>query len=171
MKTWPKGLQQKLFFMRDHEMTGADGRRLAAATSAYVLVSTRARRIMMPNALDIPMPDNDGLSAIDEILEKIPAEENLSECHTLLAGYSAVDVMGHVNNARYIEWISDCFSIEEHRANHPAWLQINFLNEVLPGETVRMLRGRRQGSQRGWYLTGIHDGSGAKAFEAELHWQ
>lgn len=171
MKTWPKGLQQKLFFMRDHEMTGADGRLLAASTSAYVLVNARARRIVAPAALDIRLPDNSGLSAVDEALEKIAPEADLSECHTLLAGYSSVDVMGHVNNARYVEWISDCFSLAEHSAHRPAWLQINYLSEVMPGEKVVMMRGKRSGCENGWYLTGIHESSGVKAFEAELHWQ
>jgi acyl-ACP thioesterase len=172
LKTWPKGLQQKLFFMRDHEMTGADGRRLAAATSAYVLINARTRRIVMPAALDLNIPDNGGLSAINETLEKIPAApEGLRECQTIHAAYSAVDVIGHVNNSRYVEWISDCFSMEEHRANRPAWLQINFLNEVLPGERVILHRGARGENPGAWYLSGTNAASGTKAFEAELHWQ
>lgn len=170
LRTWPKGIQQKLFFMRDHEMLGEDGRRLAVATSAYVLVSVRARRIVLPNALELQMPDNGGRSALDEVLEKIPAVENLEACFTLKVGYSAVDVMGHANNARYIEWISDCFSFEEHSAARPAWMQINYLNEVRPGESVELLRGRRNGGAAAgtWYVTGMNLTTGAKAFEAEL---
>jgi acyl-ACP thioesterase len=171
LETWPKGIQQKLFFMRDHEMRAADGRRLATSTSAYVLVSTRVRRIVLPNALDMPLPDNSGRSAIDELLEKLLPEEDLSPCHTLTVGYSALDIMGHTNNARYIEWISDCFSIEEHQAQRPAWLQINYLNEVKPGDTVQLLRGQRRDTPGLWYLCGINPASGVKAFEAEMCWQ
>lgn len=172
LRTWPKGLQQKIFFMRDHDLTGADGRLLAVSTSAYVLVSTGARRIVLPSALEHSFPDNRGLSVLDEILEKIPApDEALQDCCTLPIGYSAVDVMGHVNNARYIEWISDCFSLEEHQANRPHWLQINYLNEVLPGEQVSLQRGRRAGSPRVWYITGINTSTGTRAFEAEMGWE
>ncbi|RPJ43193.1 MAG: acyl-ACP thioesterase, partial [Chloroflexi bacterium] len=100
-----------------------------------------------------------------------PPAEDLSECFSLRAGYSTVDIMGHVNNARYVEWISDCFSIDEYQARRPAWLQINYLNEVKPGETVTLLRGER-GEQPGcWYITGMNQVSGAKAFEAEFLWQ
>lgn len=172
VRTWPKGLQQKIFFMRDHDMTGADGRLLAVSTSAYVLVSTRARRIMLPNALDRPVPDNNGLSALDEVLEKLPApDDELQSCCTLPVGYSSVDVMGHVNNARYIEWIGDCFSLDEHRSNRPHWLQINYLNEVLPGEQVTLQRGPRTGNPRVWYIAGINTITGARAFEAEMGWE
>ena len=172
LRTWPKGIQQKIFFMRDHEMTGADGRLLAVSTSAYVLVSTSARRIMLPNALDHPLPDNNGLSALDEILEKLPAPDGeMQTCCSLPVGYSSVDIMGHVNNARYIEWIGDCFSLEEHRANRPNWLQINYLNEVLPGEQVALERGRRAGNPRVWYIAGSNTSTGTRAFEAEMGWE
>lgn len=170
VQTWPKGVRQKLFFMRDHEITGEDGRLLARSTSAYVLVGTRARRVMLPNALDTPVPDNDGRSAIDETLEKIPAVEELDACFTVQAGYSMVDLMGHVNNARYIDWISDCFPLEDYQKRKPAWLQINFLNEVKPGEAVKLLRGPRPDDPQRWYITGMNQTSGAKAFEAEFQW-
>lgn len=172
LRTWPKGVQQKIFFMRDHEMISADGRLLAVSTSAYVLVSTRARRIVLPNALDRPIPDNNGMHALDEVLEKLsPPDEDAQDCCTLPVGYSAVDVMGHVNNARYIEWIADCFSLDEHRANRPHWLQINYLNEVLPGERVTLQRARRTGNPRVWYISGMNTSTGAKAFEAEMGWE
>lgn len=171
LKTWPKGIQQKIFFMRDHEMTGEDGRPLAASTSAYVVVNLRTRRIAMPGTLDVIPPDNGGLSAIDEALEKIAPVEPLAECFCLQAGYSAVDVMGHVNNARYIEWISDCFGMADYEQRRPAWLQINYLNEVVAGETVRLLRGQRAEVPNAWYITGIKEENGLKAFEAELGWE
>lgn len=171
LTTWPKGIQQKLFFMREHEMTATDGRLLAASSSAYVLVNTRVRRIVLPNALEQPIPDNNGRSAIDEMLEKILTVENLEPCYALTVGYSALDIMGHTNNARYIEWISDCFSIEEHQAQRPAWLQINYLNEVKPGETVQIMRGQRGEPSGLWYLCGINQATGVKAFEAEMCWE
>ncbi len=171
VETWPKGVQQKLFFMRDHRMTGADGRLLALSTSAYVVVSTRTRRILMPNVLDVTVPDNDGRFALDEALDKIPVVEALSECFTVRAGYSMVDLMGHVNNARYIDWISDCFPLADYQARQVDWLQINYLNEVRPGESVTLLRGQRPDDAQRWYITGMNQNSGAKAFEAEIQWR
>ena len=171
VQTWPKGIQQKLFFMRDHQMNGADGRLLALATTAYVLVSTRARRILPWTALDLPIPDNDGKSAIAEALEKIPpASDVLSECYTLQAGYSTIDLMGHVNNVRYIDWISDCFPIHEYEDRRPSWLQINYVNEIKPDEKVNLLRAPYPDNPNRWYITGMNQSSGAKAFEAAIEW-
>jgi medium-chain acyl-[acyl-carrier-protein] hydrolase len=171
VQTWPKGIQQKLFFMRDHELSGADGRQLALSTTAYVLVSTRARRILPSSMLDMPIPDNGGRSAIAEPLDKIPAVEGMSECLSVQAGYSMIDLMGHVNNVRYIDWLCDCFPIDEYQDRRPDWLQINYINEIKPGEKVSLLRGPYPDRAGSWYVTGLNQTSGAKAFEAAIQWQ
>ena len=169
MQTWPKGVRQKLFFMRDHRLLGADGAPVALATTAYVLVGAQARRVLPPSALDVIDPDNDGRHALDEDLEKIVPAEDLSECYALRAGYSATDIMRHVNNARYIEWIADCFTMEEHAAWQAQWLQINFSSEVKPGESVTMLRGARAGRSAHLVCVRGEPDQRARAFEAEIH--
>ena len=170
VQTWPKGIHQKVFFMRDYLLTAEDGRQIAAATSAYLVINAQTRRMMLPGALDLTMPDNDGRSAIDEPLEHIAPVEPLRDCYTVHVGYSMVDVLGHVNNSRYIDWITDCFSMEEHEAHCLSWLQINYLNEVKPGESVRLERGERPGQPSSAYVTGMNQTTGAKAFEAEMGW-
>lgn len=170
VQTWPKGIQQKVFFMRDYRLTGEDGRQLAVATSAYLVINAQTRRMMLPGTLALTMPDNGGLSALDESLEHIAAVESLRDCYTVHVGYSMVDVLGHVNNSRYIDWITDCFSMEEHQTHHLTWLQINYLNEVKPGEAVRLARGERPGQPSNVYVTGTNQTTGAKAFEAEMGW-
>jgi acyl-ACP thioesterase len=161
-------VRQKLFFMRDHCLLGSDGEPVALATTAYVLVGALARRVLPPSALDVIAPENAGRHALDEDLEKIIPAENLTECFTLRAGYSATDIMRHVNNARYIEWVADCFSMEEHARWQAQWLQINFSSEVKPGETVQMLRAARPAVPGVWYLCGVNQSSGQRAFEAEI---
>jgi hypothetical protein len=78
--------------------------------------------------------------------------------------------VGHVNNTRYIDWVSDCFSFEEYQAQRPAWLQINFLNEVRPGEAVTLYRAPYPGDPAAWYVTGTNQNTGARAFEAAVGW-
>jgi acyl-CoA thioesterase FadM len=51
VKTWPVGIQQKVFFTRDFYFTAQDGTRLASATTAWILVDPSARRMLLPNAL------------------------------------------------------------------------------------------------------------------------
>jgi medium-chain acyl-[acyl-carrier-protein] hydrolase len=171
IQTWPKTIQQKIFFMRDYQITDGNGRRFASATSAYVLVNPRIRRMVPPQSFSGALPDNQGLNALDEALDKISPVELLEEKFVTTAGYSTVDLMGHVNNTRYIDWVSDCFSFEEHRASRPAWLQINYINEVKPGETVAVQRGTYPEQQLTWFINGKNLATGAKAFEAQMGWE
>ena len=170
LQTWPKGLQQRLFFMRDFFFFNESGKKLAAASSAYVLLSLAKRRILPPTALNGSLPENNGLRALDEPLEKISMAEAETEKLVVEAGYSAVDLMGHVNNARYVEWISDCFPIESHSAGQIDWLQINFTNEVKPGERISIGAGQLDHDDSQWSLQGSNLSTGAKAFEAGLRW-
>ncbi|HEX2981581.1 MAG TPA: acyl-ACP thioesterase domain-containing protein, partial [Anaerolineaceae bacterium] len=136
IETWPKGIQQRLFFMRDFCFTSPEGEPYASATSAWLLIDPQARRILPPRALYGEVPDNAGRSVIEETLEKIQPPEGMTERLRRQAGFSAVDLMGHVNNARYIEWIADLFPLDSYRERDLAWLQINYINEVRPGEEV-----------------------------------
>ena len=45
--------------------------------------------------------------------------------------YSDIDINGHVNSIRYIQWISDCFSLDCYRKCQVKRFEINYLNEML----------------------------------------
>lgn len=170
-ETWPKGMQQKVFFMRDFNIRAGDGRQLALASTAWLLVNPTARRMLMPSALNGELPHNDGRFALNETLERINPPEDMPECFSTRATYSTVDMMGHVNNARYVEWISDCFSQEEYSARRLRWLQVNYNNEIRPGEAVTLSAAPKAGAEDTWLVQGTNQVSGAKAFEAALGWE
>ncbi len=174
IKTWPKGIQQKLFFMRDFELRGEDGRSLAAASFAWLLINPTARRMLFPNAITQAfgrsVPDNGGLSALNESLERINLPSGLAERFTTVASYSAVDMLGHATAARYVEWVSDCFTQAEHTGRQLSWLQLNYINETRPGERLSLAAGLDGGDPDRWYVQGPNLNTGQKSFEAVLSW-
>lgn len=166
--TWPHGIEQKIFYRREFEFFSG-GSRLARATSAWLLISPSARRIVPPQMRSITLPDG-GRRALDETLEKILPPADLSLCGTRTAAFSDVDVMGHVNNARYIEWICDIYPLEHYQSRRLSALQINYNKEVLPGETVELLRGTDPADPACDVLVGLK-ADGERAFEARLTWR
>ena len=145
MRTWPRGFQQKIFFIRDFYILDQSGRKVAAASSAWLLIDVQKRRMLVPEKLDGRLPLNDGLRALDEDLERLVMPKDLAEKRTVQADYSMVDIMGHVNNTRYVDWVMDCFPFEHHRSHRLAWLQVNYNSEVLPGEQAPGCRTGREG--------------------------
>ncbi len=166
--TWPHGIEQKIFYRREFEFFNGSSR-LARATSAWLLISPSARRIVPPQMRSIALPDG-GRRALDETLEKILPPQDLTLCSTRTAAFSDVDVMGHVNNARYIEWICDCYPLEHYRHHHLASLHINYSKEVLPGETVELRRGTDPANPVCDVLVGVK-ADGERAFEARVGWR
>lgn len=169
VRTWPKGIQQKLFFMRDFQFSKPDGGLYAVATSAWLLMNVSARRMLLPQNLNGDLPDNGGMYALDEPLEKI-SPGALEEQFRTETGYSAVDLMDHVNNARYIEWVMDCFPQQTHREQKLDWIQINYSNEIKPGECVAISSGQAEGGDGLWYVQGNNLTSPARAFDAAVKW-
>jgi medium-chain acyl-[acyl-carrier-protein] hydrolase len=45
--------------------------------------------------------------------------------------YSDIDINGHVNSIRYIQWISDCFSLDCYRKCQVKRFEINYMTEML----------------------------------------
>jgi len=54
--------------------------------------------------------------------------------------YSDIDINGHVNSTRYIQWISDCFTLDCYRNCTIKRFEINYANEILFDEFVEIVR-------------------------------
>lgn len=168
VRTFPRGIQQKIFFTRDFFFDDSEGNPLAIATSAWLLIDPRRRRMLLPNSLPGTLPLNEGLFALDETLDKIPLPAEMVTRMQRQAVYSDVDLMGHVNNARYIEWICDCFPLEHYQQHRLVWLHINYNNEVRPAETVTLAVG--ESAPLCHAICGNLNNGETRAFEAELGW-
>ncbi len=169
--TWPKTIQQKLFFVRDYLVEAQDGALLAAASSAWLVIDATARRMVPPLAAGLQLPAMPDKIGLDEPLERLQVPDDGHERLSLRAGYSAVDMLGHVNNSRYVEWICDTFPLETHRRNSLDWMQINYDKEILPGEDVTVTSLNSPEDPAMWTLRGINQTNGTRAFEAVVKWK
>ena len=52
--------------------------------------------------------------------------------------YSDIDINGHANSIRYIDWISNCFSLEIYRLKKLKRFEINFMNEMMYDDKVEI---------------------------------
>jgi acyl-ACP thioesterase len=53
--------------------------------------------------------------------------------------YSDIDINGHVNTISYIEWISDCFSLDCYSKCSVKRFEFNFMNEILFDDFVEII--------------------------------
>lgn len=169
LRTWPRGVEQKLFFRREFIFEDESGRPMISAGSAWLLFDTAKRRMVLPQALQISLPTNEDRIALNEPLEKIVPDAPLSEVLQRESGYSLVDMLGHTNSTRYLEWIGDCFRLESYADHRLAWIQINYSNEVKSGERVALLRSDPEAPVV--FVQGNNLSAGTRAFDAVTGWE
>ena len=171
IRTWPKTIQQKLFFIRDFEIVNTAGTRLAAATSAWLVINATTRRMVPTQVLNLDLPATPDRFGLDEPLEKLGLTQKGEEKLRVKAGYSAVDMLGHVNNSRYVEWICDCFDLETYRNRRLDWMQINYDHEIRPGEEVSLLVDQAETRPDIWTVEGMNLSNQTRSFECALGWK
>jgi medium-chain acyl-[acyl-carrier-protein] hydrolase len=171
IRTWPRTIQRRLLYLRDFEVLDSSGQRLVAAKSAWVIINANTRRLAPPKDFNLTIPEvhipigmEDSLGRIDRIYG---GEERLR----MHAGYSTVDLVGHVNNSRYVEWICDAFPVQTFRQKRLDYLQINYEHEVLPGEDVSILVNPVSGESDVWTIEGHNLSNGTCAFLSLLRWK
>jgi acyl-ACP thioesterase len=168
VRTWPKTIQQKLFFIRDFEIENQAGQAIASASSAWLVIDTQNRRMIPTTRLDLDLPNIPERNGLSEPLEKIAVPEQTVEQMCATADYSDLDIMGHVNNGRYVEWICDSFALEMFKHKRPASIQVNYINEVKPGEQVSIRTANADDCCT--VIEGMNLNQNTRAFEAQVEW-
>jgi len=170
IQTWPKTIQQKLFFVRDFELLDQNREQIAVATSAWLIINTKTRRLVPVQRLDLNLPSLEGRHGLNETLEKINLPPGTEACLRRRAGYSSVDVVGHVNNSRYPEWICDAFPTQYYQDHQFDWMQINYNHETLPEEEVSLFK--ESLNQNGlWGIHGYNNNHSTSSFDSLVQWK
>jgi len=169
VQSWSRGVQQKLFFGRDFIFSGESGERLAQAITLWVLFNPETRRIVFPQTLKGEYPSIPDKKVFDDPLDKINGAESFEDRLSFYAAYSSIDMMGHVNNARYVDWICDCFQQKLYAGAALRQIQINYLNEVKPGEGLSIAVATHNDQKNTWVVQGTNSTTQVKAFEAQIN--
>jgi acyl-ACP thioesterase len=168
VETWPKG-PDKLFFLRDYRMHAENGTLLTTATTAWlVLDAGTGRPRKMEQNKNLLQFHVDGLHAIENVPEKLPAITGPDRHMPVLASYSDLDINKHVNAVKYIEWVQDCYPQELYEEENVKEFQINYLAETRFGEEVEIRIRKASRADPFDYLEGIRISDGNAAFRARI---
>jgi len=136
--TWPRR-ERSVFAMRDFEVLTQAGSRLAAASSAWLMLESATRKPLRADkylANIAALSDRRALPEDPPKLASLPPGGVVSSVHVR---YSDIDVNHHVNNSRYVGWLLDSYPMEFHACNKPVLLDVNFLGETKGGENLSVI--------------------------------
>ncbi len=136
VRTWPH-TPTRFSFMRDFTMLDEAGDVLVKATNEWVLMDIEARTFA--SVKDFYEGPNDFCE--ERSFEKKPRkiadfEEGNRPVIEIVPRYSDIDVNGHVNNARYANYVIDALNPSERGALKT--FQIDYRHEALPGQPLKM---------------------------------
>jgi acyl-CoA thioesterase FadM len=143
--TWPAEVR-RLFALRDFSMTGSDGRSLARAVYAYLVVDLSARKPLRPASVfgDHP-PRAAAPHPLPDFAFDIPAA--LDPTFSFGQGVRGrhIDHNGHANNAHIVNWLVDASASQGAPPEGPlSALRVEFLAEALEGDELSASRGRTE---------------------------
>jgi fatty acyl-ACP thioesterase A len=132
VETFPRG-GRKIAAWRDFEIKDAGGAVLGAASSEWMLIDLTARKtVAVPQAV---------LACIDDSIEpalgtnpftKLRFPDGCADpAFSSRAQKSNIDLNGHVNNVRYIEWM-----LEPCRSARPEKMEVVFRGEAFAGDGI-----------------------------------
>ena len=166
--SWSNGPDGR-FALRDFEITDKDNNIIGAASSTWFVVDVSTKRICrLDNYFEGYQYDNK-VQVMGRNPARIkPFEESETE-HDFEVRYSDLDINGHLNNVRYIDFILDMFT-DQFRMDHEInELEMNFLKESRSGDQLsgRMMQGKGENE----YLhTLLNTTAGRPSFTARTKW-
>jgi medium-chain acyl-[acyl-carrier-protein] hydrolase len=163
IETWPTG-HERLYYRREFLVTGLDGEKLITAVSFWLLISMQNRR---PKILPLPSEiekQNVGKYVMQAMTESIPLPST-GETTIIPVRYGDLDLNQHVNNVRYVYWVTDLFPVEFHYHHVPVFFRIDFRQEVKANDSVQITK---SGNSKDFIFEGKNCTAHTTCFQAVL---
>ena len=135
VKTWPMPTT-RVAYPRATEACDAAGNVLFKVISLWVIMDQNTRAMIRPDKSGV---DVQGTAFGTEL--PAPAGLNfkdLSEETLRTVGYTELDINGHMNNARYLDWLCDLLPSDFHKDHPLKAVTICYLSEALEGQKVAL---------------------------------
>lgn len=167
IETWPNQ-PNKIEFDRNFIVYDEDNNIIAKALTQWVVIDFNTRRLKRSSLIEANFPDSGREKAIDCELGKIKSTGNLELSYKKTVGYSDIDINEHLNNAKYVDYIMDCFSIEKHKKYFVKSIEVNYIHEALPGETIILQTDYTNVGQNLVFIEGINEETKKTVFKSQI---
>ena len=137
VKTWPMPTS-RVAYPRATEGFDASGNSLFKVISLWVIMDMESRAMILPSKSGI---DVCGTCFGTELTAPggLPMG-TVSESSLRTVSFSDLDVNGHMNNTRYLDWLFDLCPAAYHRQHPLKAITICYMSEALEGQTLQLNR-------------------------------
>lgn len=133
LETWPMPTT-RVAYPRATAAYDEAGNELFRCTSLWVLMDIASRAMILPGKSGVDVLGylrGDELEAPKSLLPK-----DLSQSENRRVSFTDLDCNGHMNNARYLDWVADLLPSEFHQEHPVKEFTLCYLNESLEGDRL-----------------------------------
>ncbi len=143
--TWPSGLD-RMFFYRDFKIENSNKEVIGRATTTWLVINFESRR---PQRMDSYLAERPlhHEKAFKDYAGKILPIDNLDHSFSQPVTFTDLDVNGHVNNVKYIEYIVNALDPDFCKKHQLMELEINFINEALQNDTINTMYSHKENGE------------------------
>lgn len=165
IETWPLE-PGKLEFARDFIVRDQQGNPLVRAVSTWVIMDLEERKLKRTEFIGFTSPEIMTERAINSKLGKLKHSGQLDISYKKVIGYSDIDFNGHLNNSKYVDYMMDCFDMDEHKQFEVKTMEVNFTNEAIAGDTIVLYKDTSPETNQ-IYIEGVHEKDRRVVFKAK----
>ena len=135
VKTWPMPTS-RVAYPRATAGFDAAGNELFKVISLWVIMDTQTRAMIRP--------DKSGVDVLGTTFgTELPAPgglnfKELAETTQRTVGFTELDINGHMNNTRYLDWLCDLLPSGFHKEHPIKAVTVCYLSEALEGQQVAL---------------------------------
>lgn len=167
IETWPLK-PSKVEFDRDYLVKDKNGEIIIRAVSKWVIMDIKERKIRRSDVIGIRYPEIIEERAIAGKLGKLKNFGKLETAYNKVIGYSDIDLNGHLNNSKYVDYIMDCFPVEDHKNYAIKTIDLHFNHEALPGDTITLFEDMSKVDENVIYIEGVNKAENNVVFKSQV---
>lgn len=165
VETWPSGVE-KLYANREFFVKDINGNIMLKVSTKWLIIDMKSRRPQKPDALkDIMHLVNPEKATSFESFH-FPGNINLEKIGSYIVKYSDIDLYGHVNNSKYIQWVMDSIPLSFIEKKSIRDFEIKFAHECKYGEEIVFLSRPKDYT----LFSGIRKGDEKVIFQVKINW-
>ena len=135
VETWPM-TNTRVAYPRAMAMYDAKGELLLQTVSLWVLMDIEKRSMVLPSRSGLDFCGQDRGGELELPAGLTPFEPEQSCLRTV--AYTDLDINGHLNNARYMDWVDDLLGSDFHRDHPVQEFTVCYLNEAREGDEIAL---------------------------------
>lgn len=167
VETWPHP-PGKLEFERDYRVRDEKGNTIIRAGSSWVIFDINTRELRRSDFIQMDWPTFIQEHALLHKPGRLKPFAKPEPVYRKLIGYSDADFYGHINNSKYVDYIMDCFPLASHKQYSLRSIEVNYIKEAFPGDTLVLCRDTSAVDPNMVYIEGINEADGRVSFKAQV---